>query len=179
MSDSEWANRCDAEARCREPEPHEVAHPLKQGFGLPPPAIMELQGNDTLVICAWCSTKAEADAWGKARGYTVSHGICPVCAATVMSKTAVAFAAAEQAAQECIARATVATAYTRGAALNLKVRRAELLGVTLDELDWRDGLDLQQMAEDLLEEERAEEKRRVFFEQSADYVAELKTEGRT
>lgn len=36
------------------------------------------------IVCAWCATKAEADAQAAAAGLEVSHGICPACAERMM-----------------------------------------------------------------------------------------------
>lgn len=127
----ESEEQVDAEEDAAAEESLKVDHSLD----LPPPAIMEMKGNDTLVICAWCSTKEAADAWGKARGYTLSHSICPVCKPVHFPE----LAASEKAFEECLAAAKQATAYAAGVALDLRHRRAELLGVSLEELARRDA----------------------------------------
>jgi len=170
----------DEERAAAEKEREQREADLQRAFELAPPAIMDFDpATEVFTVCAWphChgpDAKGVADAWCEARGYKVSHGMCPVCFAKECPDTV----AANKAIEECTARAKELTAYADGVALNLRQRRAEVLGVSLEELARRDALDLQQMAEDKMEEDRQEANRRHYFEQSADYVAELTTEGR-
>lgn len=40
----------------------------------------------TVAVCSWCSDAAEVDAWCRANGVEVSHGLCRRCAAVQMAQ---------------------------------------------------------------------------------------------
>jgi hypothetical protein len=52
---------------------------VDRSLDLPPAALMGIASENVMRVCAWCSSKAAADRWCANRGYTVTHGICPVC----------------------------------------------------------------------------------------------------
>ena len=46
---------------------------------LPDPRFILRRDEGVATVCAWCSTKKEADAWCIARGLRINHTICPTC----------------------------------------------------------------------------------------------------
>ena len=46
-----------------------------------PQSVMGMSDNDPNVarICCYCADKDAGDAWAKARGHGVTHGICDIC----------------------------------------------------------------------------------------------------
>ena len=52
-----------------------------RSLDLPPSAVMGISEDDPniLRVCGHCETNKQAIAWGKARDYRVSHGICSAC----------------------------------------------------------------------------------------------------
>ena len=40
----------------------------------------------TVIICAWCADKAQAEALAAARGLSVTHGQCPTCHAVSIAE---------------------------------------------------------------------------------------------
>lgn len=96
---------------------------------LPPTAVMGIdQAANVLTVCAWCPTKAAADAWGTARGYQVSHGICQACAGRE-------FPALIPEAAMCCAQAKYLTCQLQASTEAMRQARARLLGCSVDDLD--------------------------------------------
>ena len=50
-----------------------------------PPAFMRMK-EGVAIICAYCDTKTEADAWAAMHGHAVSHGCCEACLAKQLAE---------------------------------------------------------------------------------------------
>lgn len=102
-------------------------------FDLPPPAMMSLTDN-TVTVCAWCPTKDQADQWAKNRGYSVSHGICPICMAAQMPQMPQT-PNSDALAASLVKEVEQITQNMLEGCKALRKMRAEVLGMTLEQLD--------------------------------------------
>jgi hypothetical protein len=54
---------------------------VDHSLDLPPAALMGPSEKDPRImrVCSYCPGAKQATAWCHARGYAVTHGVCPVC----------------------------------------------------------------------------------------------------
>jgi len=110
----------------------EFAIGLSQALRLAPHAIMSLaEDMKTIIVCAWCPTKKDADSWCKVRGFNVSHGICPDCQKKHFPD-AVQF---DQGTVEMLAEGHTAIEQAKDTTKALREARAAVCGLTLEQLD--------------------------------------------